>query len=146
MRSKDEKTHIGAVVIGENKEVRSVGYNGFVRGLNDTVKARQERPEKYYWMEHAERNVIYNATLMGVSLKNCIMYTNGIPCMDCARAVIQSGIKEVIVDKKWNDNNSEKWNEHTKRSIEMFEETGVKIRYYEGNTLEITKLRSGEVF
>ena len=146
MKSKDEKTHIGAVVVGEHHEVRSVGYNSFVRGLVDVIPHRQERPEKYYWMEHGERNAIYNATLMGVSLKNCIMYTNGIPCMDCARAVIQSGIKEVIVDKVWNDKNSEKWSEHTKRSLQMFGEVGVKVRYYEGETMKITKTRNGEVF
>jgi len=147
MKSKDEKTNIGAVIVGKNNEVRSVGYNSFVRGLNDKVKERQERPEKYFWMEHAERNAIYNATLMGVSLKGCRMYTNGIPCMDCARAVVQSGISEVIVDKEWNDNNSEKWSEHTKRSLEMFKEVGVSIVFYDGEvTSEITKLRNGEGF
>ena len=109
------------------------------------MNERQERPEKYYWMEHAERNAIYNATLNGISLKNCVMYTNGIPCMDCARAIIQSGIKEVIVDKKWNDKNSEKWKEHTKRTIEMFNEVGIKIRYYEGETLKISKKRDGVI-
>ena len=146
MKSKDEKTHIGAVIVGDNNEVRSVGYNSFVRRLKDNKKDRQKRPEKYYWMEHAERNAIYNATLMGVSLDGCRMYTNGIPCMDCARAVVQSGIREVIVDKTWNDKNSKKWSEHTKRSLKMFSETGVKVRYYKGETLQITKLRDGKDF
>lgn len=143
MKSKDEKTHIGAVIVGENNEVRSVGYNSFVRNLDDNKSERQVRPEKYFWMEHAERNAIYNATLMGVSLKGCKMYTNGIPCMDCARAVVQSGIVEVIVDKQWNDGNSEKWSEHTKRSLEMFDEVGVKVRYYDGEKLTILKMRDG---
>lgn len=146
MKSKDEKTHIGAVIVGKNKEVRSVGYNSFVRGLNDNVDSRHQRPEKYFWTEHAERNAIYNATLMGVSLDGCTMYTNGIPCMDCARAVIQSGIKKIVVDKNWNDGNSDKWNEHAIRSLVMFEEVGVEIEYYEGKTLQITKLRNGELF
>ena len=147
MKSKDEKTHIGAVIVGKHHEVRSVGYNSFVRGLVDNIGGRQDRPEKYYWMEHAERNAIYNATLMGVSLKDCVMYTNGIPCMDCARAVVQSGITEVVVDKVWNDNNSEKWTEHTNRALQMFGEVGIKVRYYENETIsKITKLRNGEDF
>src|SRR3990167_7197511 len=85
MKSKDESTHVGAVVVGPDNEIKSTGYNSFVRKLNDHLTMRQERPEKYYWFEHAERNAIYNATLNGVSLKGCKIYTNGVPCMDCAR-------------------------------------------------------------
>lgn len=142
-RSKDKNTHIGAVVVGDKNEVRSVGYNSFVRGIDDNVPARQERPEKYYWFEHGERNAIYNATLMGVSLNGCKMYTNGVPCMDCARAVIQSGIKEIIVDEKWD--NSPKWTENCKRSLDMFKEADIKVKYYSGNFIELHKFRNGEI-
>jgi dCMP deaminase len=143
-RSKDQSTHIGAVIVGDKNEVRSLGYNSFPRGLKDDVLERQERPEKYFWFEHGERNAIYNATLMGVSLKDCRMYTNGIPCMDCARALVQSGINEVIVDKKWDADNSEKWSENAKRSLEMFSEVGVKVRYYSGNFIDLSKVKNGE--
>jgi len=143
--SKDKRTHLGAVVIGPDGEIRSTGYNGFVRGANDNVPERQEKPEKFYWMEHAERNSIYNATLNGVSLKGCIMYTNGVPCADCARAIIQSGIKEIVVDRAWNDNNTERWIEHAKRSLVMFSEVGVKVRYYEAKKKEIVRFRGGEI-
>lgn len=143
-KSKDNKTHLGAIIVGQKKEIVSVGYNGFPRGINDFAPERQERPEKYFWMEHAERNAIYNATLIGASLENCKMYTNGIPCMDCARAVIQSGIKEVIVDKKWNEDNSELWNEHSIRALKMFEEAGVKVRYWEGDYIELHKFKDGK--
>ena len=60
MKSKDQKTHHGAVIVGPNNEIRSTGYNSFVRRLKDDVPERQERPEKYHWFEHAERNAIYN--------------------------------------------------------------------------------------
>ena len=143
-KSKDNNTHIGAVVVGPDREIRSTGYNSFVRGLNDDVPERQERPEKYYWFEHAERNAIYNATLMGVSLKGCKMYTNGVPCMDCARGVVQSGIIEIIVDKKWDEDNSEKWAEHAQRSLQMFKETGVDLRYWEGKFVNLEKYRNGQ--
>ncbi|MCK5624854.1 CMP deaminase [Candidatus Pacearchaeota archaeon] len=140
-KSKDERTHIGAIIVGENKEVVSLGYNSFPRGLNDNISKRQEKPEKDYWFEHAERNAIYNATLIGTSLNGCKMYTNGIPCMDCARGIVQSGILEVIVDKKWNESNTGDDLEHSKRTIQMFKETGVKLRYWKGKLLKIEKFR-----
>lgn len=142
--SMDQRAHIGAIVVGPYGEVRSTGYNGFVRGLNDDVPERQEKPEKFYWFEHAERNAIYNATLIGVSLKDCIMYTNGMPCMDCARGVIQSGIREVVIDGKWNEDNSEKWREQSRRSLEMFKEIGLEIRSYDGPFIELRKFHHGK--
>lgn len=141
-RSKDKRTHMGAIVVGPKKEIRSTGYNGFVRGLNDDVPERHTRGEKQYWFEHAERNAIYNATLVGTSLINCVMYTNGIPCMDCARGIVQSGIREVVVDKKW-DINLEEWAARNRRTIEMFEETGVNLRHHDTKYIEIKKFNDG---
>lgn len=145
MKSKDELTHIGAVIIGPDHEIRSTGYNSFVRGINDNIPERQKKPEKFYWFAHAEQNSIYNAARMGLSLKNCIMYTNGIPCTDCAIGVIQSGIKEIVVHKVWNDNNGKKWGESAQRSLIMFKEANVNIRYYNGDLItEISGYRRGK--
>jgi len=146
MKSKDESTHIGAVVVGSDNEVRSVGYNSYPRGINDNLPERQVRPEKYFWFEHAERNAVYNATLLGTSLKGCRMYTNGIPCMDCARAIVQAGIKEVIIDKKWDDNNDDIWIENAKRTKILFQETGVSLRFWEGELVCIKRFKRGKVF
>ncbi|MEK7072801.1 MAG: deaminase [Patescibacteria group bacterium] len=144
-KSKDESTHIGAVVIGPDKEVRSTGYNSFPRGINDNVPERQLRPEKYFWFEHSERNAIFNATRFGASLKDCIMYTNGIPCMDCARAIVQSGIKEVVVDKSWDDQNPIEWQEHAQRTKQLFAEAEVKLRFWNGELVPIIKFNRGEI-
>ena len=146
MKSKDESTHIGAVLVGPDNEVRSVGYNSFPRDINDGVAERQKRPGKYNWMEHAERNVVNNAALTGVRLKGCRMYTNGVPCTGCARGVINAGIKEVIVDKWWDDNNIDQWKEEAEISLEMFEEAGVKVRYYDGGFLDIYKFRRSQKY
>jgi len=143
MRSKDSSTHIGAVIVDDLNIVRSLGYNSFVRGINDDVPERQLRPEKYFWFEHAERNAIYNA---GRDLRGCRMYTNGIPCMDCSRGIVQAGIVEVIVDKVWDNDNDEKWEQHAERTLEMFSEAGVKVRYWEGDLVDIYKFRSGKKF
>ena len=140
-RSKDHKTHIGAVVVGQNKEVVSLGYNGFPRGVNDFANERQEKPIKFEWLEHGERNAIYNATLIGASLKGCSMYTNGVPCTHCARGIIQSGIREVIVDEEWDKTNSIEDKENSEISLQMFNEAGVKVRYWNGKLLNVGKYR-----
>lgn len=131
LKSKDQKTKIGAVVVGKDNQIVSTGYNSFPRGINDMLDERQERPEKYYWFEHAERNSLYNAALIGVSTKGCTMYlTCGIPCSDCARGIINSGISKIVCEKA-GEPISELWFEHAKRSIQMFNEAGVVIEYYE---------------
>ena len=66
--SKDTSTKVGCVIIGPDKEIRSTGYNGFPRGVDDTIAKRKERPAKYKFTEHAERNAIYNASLFGASV------------------------------------------------------------------------------
>lgn len=144
LRSTDRNTHIGAVIVNPDNVKVSDGYNGFVRGLRHDVEERHQSPEKYFWMEHAERNAIFNAGRNGISVKGCRMYTNGMPCMDCARAVVQSGITEVIVDGRWDKENSEKWAENAKRSLQMFKELGIGVRYYSGHFVNIHKFRHGK--
>jgi len=143
MKSKDMNTHVGAVIIGPFNEVRSAGFNGMPMGVNDDILSRHERPEKYYWMEHAERNAIL---LSPYSVRGCKMYTNGIPCMNCARSIVQSGISEVIVDKVWNDNNYNQWIEEAKRTRVMFKEAGIKFRFWNGELLDIYRFRNSEKF
>src|SRR5262245_58270507 len=94
--SRDRSRRIGCVVVGPRNEVRSTGYNGFPRGVDDSIEARYERPAKYRWTEHSERNAIYNAARVGVSLEGCRLYVTLYPCADCARAIIQSGIVSVM--------------------------------------------------
>src|SRR5690349_7537513 len=89
--SKDRSRQVGCVVVGPDNEIRSTGYNGFPREVDDSVEARHVKPAKYRWTEHAERNAIYNACLIGTPLKGCKMYLSWFPCMDCARAIAQSG-------------------------------------------------------
>ena len=127
-KSKDKRTHIGAVIVGKDNEIVSTGYNSFPRGINDNIEERQERPEKYYWIEHAERNAIYNAARIGVSLRESTMYlTCGIPCSDCAKGIISSGIKRIHCKIKDTTRNREYWDEHAKRSLQMFKESGVQV-------------------
>ena len=134
MRSKDQNTNVGAVIVGPDNEIRSTGYNSFPRNCDDNIAERQERPEKYFWFEHGERNAIFNAARIGVSLNGCRIYVPGIPCMDCARAIVQSGIREVITHDAWKtgDTNRKTWDEHHKRTIELFAECNIHLRTYYG--------------
>jgi len=96
VKSKDVDFKVGAIIVGPDHEIRSTGYKSFVRGLDDSVAVRFESPEKYTWVEHAERNAIYNAARMGTALKGCTIYIGANPCLDCAKGIISSGISEVV--------------------------------------------------
>lgn len=105
-----------------------------------------KRPEKYFWFEHAERNAIYNATLTGTSLAGCRMYTNGMPCADCGRAIIQSGIEEIIVDYNWDKSDKgygQNWSESCNKTHQMFKELNLKVREWKGPLLQIYKQKGG---
>lgn len=93
--SKDQSTKVGCVIMDSSGKPKSFGYNGLPRNVNDDVPSRHERPEKYFWFEHAERNAIYQSS---GDLSNCTLYVTHVPCADCARAIIQSGIAAVVVD------------------------------------------------
>lgn len=131
LKSKDKNTQIGAVIVGEDNEILSTGYNSFPRGLDDEKDERQERPEKYFYMIHAEANSIVNAARIGTSIKNSKMYlTCGIPCSDCAKLIINSGIVEVYCKNTQDDVKGDHWVESKKKSLEMFVECNVKINFY----------------
>jgi len=130
-KSKDQRTKIGAVIVGKDNEIVSTGYNSFPRGINDDVEERQVRPEKYFWMVHGELNSILNAARIGVSTNGCKMYlTCGIPCSNCGRAIINAGITEVYCKTEDTTRNREKWDEESSKTRQMFEESGVKITFY----------------
>jgi dCMP deaminase len=102
--SKDRSRSCGAVIVDSRNVLVSIGWNGFPRGINDDVDVRHERPAKYLWTEHAERNAIFNAAANGHPTKDCVMYLPWYPCADCARAIIQSGISEIIcIEPDWDD-------------------------------------------
>lgn len=130
--SKDPRTHVGAVFVGHHKEILSVGYNGLPRGCKDDVPERNVPNEKYFWYEHAERNAIFNAARMGVSLKGSTLYSSLCPCMDCARAVVQSGIVRVVYPKEIPEHmkSSKNWEASMTRTHQLFNEVGLEYAVY----------------
>lgn len=122
--SKDPSTKVGAIVVGHNGEILSQGYNGFPRKIKDTSNRLNDRSEKYKYIIHAEMNAIFNASLNGVSLQNSSIYIYGLPiCHECAKGIIQVGIKKVIIHKQIKDN----WQESCQIAQEMLIEAGVTI-------------------
>lgn len=126
-KSKDESVKVGAVIVGPDHEIRSTGYNGFCRGVNEAKPERWERPAKYKWVEHAERNAIYNAARMGTPLQGCTMYIESPPCADCGRAIIQAGIKSIVVTTNNPFSNRADWAESIAFATSMLNEAGVTI-------------------
>ena len=121
--SKDPSKKIGAVAIGSKRQILAQGYNGFPRGISDSEDRYEDRQRKYELVVHAEMNVIYNASYNGVSLDGATLYVHGLPvCSDCAKAVIQVGITNVIMRKQVPE---DRWLESWMRSREMFKEAGV---------------------
>ena len=127
MKSKDKYTKVGAIITGSDHEIRSTGFNSFVRGMNDDIPERQERPEKYWWIEHAERNAIYNAARQGISTNGSTLVCVWAACSDCARAIIQSGISELITINTNDDEADQRWKESNQFGLEMLNEVGIKI-------------------
>ncbi len=134
MRSKDSNTQVGACIVSPENKIISVGYNGMPTGCDDDDMPWEREGDpletKYPFVCHAELNAILNR--QAVSLSNSRIYVTLFPCNECAKAIIQSGIKEVIYyDNKYADSNG------VKASIQMFEKTGVKYRAFEKTSKEL---------
>lgn len=143
-QSGDNSMGVGCVIVGPDNEVRSTGYNDFPRGVQERDERRQ-RPDKYVWTEHAERNAIYNAARVGVSLKDCRAYVactdlkkgGYIPCAVCCRAFIQSGISEIV--EFWTDpaeGPDRPWVQNLPIAQKMLSEAQVRLTLLDFETCE----------
>ena len=124
--SKDPSTKVGCVVVGEDREIRSTGFNGFPRGIEDDDERLLDREKKYPLICHAEENAIMHAARIGISLKGSTAYVTWPPCSRCARSLIQSGIKEIIYPTPGEI--PERWQEDFDISNAMISEAGVIVR------------------
>lgn len=145
--SKDSSTQVGAIIVRpETWTVVTTGYNGFARGVRETVDVLQReaggklvpvgkqldperwrRPDKYQWVEHAERNAIYQAARHGQATDGCVLYMNfePCPCSGCARAIIQAGIVEIVGTDIPFGGKGEQWEADLLLADAMLAEVGV---------------------
>ncbi len=133
-RSKDPNSQVGACIVDENNRIVSLGYNGAPMGYDDDKDMTWEREgsflnTKYAYVCHSELNAILNANK---SVRGCKLYVTLFPCNECAKAIIQSGITEVIyLSDKYKDT------EGNIASRKMLDACGVKYRKYEEKGKEL---------
>ena len=135
MRSKDPGTQVGACIVDSNNKILSIGYNGMPTGCSDDCMPWEREGEplhtKYLYVCHAELNAILNYN--GGSLQGAKLYGTLFPCNECCKAIIQSGIKEIIyMSDKYADTDS------VIASKKMFDMVGITYRQYEkeGRTIQ----------
>ena len=123
LRSKDPNTQVGAVIVDQEHKVVSIGYNGFPKGCSDDEYPWENEGSsletKYVYVVHAELNAILNSPR---TVKGCSIYVSLFPCHECAKAIIQSGILEIVYE-------SDKYasSESVLASKRMLESAGVKM-------------------
>lgn len=127
MRSKDPHTQVGCCIVSEDHKILSMGYNGFPRGCSDDdFPWKREGPpleNKYFYTTHSELNAILN--YRGGSLEGASLYVTLFPCNECAKAIIQAGIREIVYDSDKYENEPS-----TIASKRMLKAAGVSIRKY----------------
>lgn len=124
--SRDANTKVGCVIT-RNGQILETGYNDLINNVVETPE-KVTRPLKTVWIEHAERNAIYKAARKGLSLENSTIYLNWWPCVDCCRAIIQSGIIEIVSNNP-PDLNDERWGEQFKHTLDLVKESGIKTTF-----------------
>lgn len=135
MRSKDPSTQVGACIANAENKVVSIGYNGMPQGLEDDKMPwghGDGLDSKYLYVCHAEFNAILNSQIS--NLKGTKIYVTLFPCNECAKAIIQTGIKEIIyLNDKYADSLE------TKASKRMLDMANVKYRPFEGRIINISR-------
>jgi dCMP deaminase len=131
--SKDRSTKVGAVIVNDDRRIISTGYNGLTIGLNDKLDMFSERPLKYKVAERAERNAVYSAARIGVSVFGCTMYSTCHPCADCARAIVQSGLAGLCCPKP--DFKDERWGEDFVIADNILNAAKIKVKYVSSSDL-----------
>lgn len=134
-RSKDPNSQVGACIVSQDNKILSIGYNGFPVGCSDDEIPWEREgafaETKYPYVCHAELNAILNYT--GSTIKESKIYVALFPCNECAKAIIQSGIKEVIYKSdKYKDT------EAVKVSKKLFDMAGVKYTEYKSRGIDLT--------
>ena len=136
-RSKDPNTQVGCCIVSQDNKILSMGYNGLPIGCSDDMfpwnrDGENDLETKYFYAVHSELNAILN--YRGGSLEGAKLYVSLFPCNECAKAIIQSGIKEVIYDSNKYDGTP-----RVQASMRMFDAAGVKYHQYQriGRKIEI---------
>lgn len=124
--SGDKSTKVGCVLVDGQDVVLARASNDIPINIKD-IPERRERPEKYFWTEHAERAAIYSAARSGVSLDGATAYVTWYPCMDCARALVSVGVQRIVCEAVGLDH--PKYGEEFKRTAVLLNEADVVVEF-----------------
>ena len=120
--SKDPSKKIGAIIV-KDKRILATGYNGFPKGIDDSLERYENREVKYELVVHAEMNAIYNAAANGISCKDATLYVYGLPvCSNCAKGIVQTGINRIVMDAT---DVPQRWIDSFDKTKDMFDEVGI---------------------
>ena len=129
IKSKDNSSKVGSIVVKENR-ILTTGFNGFCIGVKDKVERYNNKELKYRFIGHAEFNSCIVASRFGICLKNATLFTQSTPCHECAKSIIQSGIRTVktlaVCNDIWKKYNGH-WQDSSEIAITMFLESGVEL-------------------
>lgn len=123
MWSKDPSTKVGSVIINDIGQIVGSGYNGFPRGVLDTENRLTDRPTKYSFTVHAELNAVIMA---GERARGAVLYCTLFPCHECAKAIIQAGIKKVVA-RSPSPEEVQRWGQSFETARTMFYEASVEV-------------------
>lgn len=124
--SKDPSTQVGAVIVNERKQILGIGFNGFPRGVEDKKEMYENRETKLLYVCHAERNALDNC-LVDLFNQNSTIYCTFFPCTDCAKGIIQRGVKRVVTT------NTMVERYHPLEVVDMFTQADVKLEIVDEN-------------
>jgi len=122
--SKDPSSQVGCVIVGPKKEIRSTGYNGFARGIEDRLERLKDRKQKYPRIIHAEMNAVITASYIGTCLDGCTAFITLPPCTPCASALINAGIVSIIIPEV---EIPDRWKEDMAMAVGDLAEAGVHV-------------------
>jgi dCMP deaminase len=128
-KSPDRRCRVGCIIVSRENSIVSTGFNGFARGARHDIEERYINPGKANWTSHAEANAILNhARTGGTGLLGCTLYCSFRPCMKCSIAIVQAGIRRVVVDREGHDAvMTDEWVANMAMADTLFEETGVQL-------------------
>jgi len=128
--SPDPRTKVGCLIVGPDGRIRCGACNDYPQGILRDLGQRAAAPLKYIWLEHAERNAIYQAARLGLAIEGCSMFVELVPCIECVRAIIQAGIIQVVINKdRCDEYQGTKYSGEHPVAMSMLAEAGVAVRF-----------------
>jgi len=146
-QSRDSSSQNGSTLVGLGGSIIGTGANNFPIGVSFTRDRSEKRPDKYTYFEHAERNSIYSAARAGNSVYGATMYCPWAACCDCARGIINAGVRVLYMHKERMVMTPKRWGDSVIKAQEMMTEAGIELVFHQGPITDCPDIRvNGELW